>query len=172
MARGDPACQGSRIGRAHAICPSPVQSVPQGRTAPAWGSFAAPFRLPFPGAEWAGQAKAAPHHPARSHFPEDADGGTVIGFIPFKPTKFTSWFFEETGGFIREFWISDANRNAGHGSALLRLPESSFREHGMYASILTIGSAERFCRKHGYRKAPGCEAKNGDSVFVKQLAES
>ena len=98
-----------------------------------------------------------------------AGDGSIIGFIQFKPTKFTSWFFEETCGFIREFWISNANRNAGHGSALLRIAESYFMEHGMYTSILTTDTAERFCLKHGYRKAPGCKAKNEDEVFVKYL---
>ena len=98
-----------------------------------------------------------------------AGDGSIIGFIQFKPTKFTSWFFEETCGFIREFWISNANRNAGHGSALLRIAENYFMEHGMYTSILTTDTAERFYLKHGYRKAPGCKAKNEDEVFVKHL---
>ena len=102
-------------------------------------------------------------------FVRTARDGRIIGFIQFKPTKFTSWFFEETCGFIREFWISNANRNAGHGSALLRLAESYFKEHGMYTSILTTDTAERFYLKHGYRKAHGCKAKNEDEVFVKQL---
>lgn len=98
-----------------------------------------------------------------------AGDGSIIGFIQFKPTKFTSWFFEETCGFIREFWISNANRNAGHGSALLRLAESYFKEHGMYTIILTTDTAEHFYMKHGYRKALGCKAKNEDEVFVKHL---
>lgn len=97
------------------------------------------------------------------------DDGNIIGFIQFKPIKFTSWFFEESCGFIREFWISNANRNAGHGSALLRLAERYFKEHGMYTSILTTDTAERFYLKHGYRKALGCKAKNDDEVFVKRL---
>lgn len=102
-------------------------------------------------------------------FVRTADDGSIIGFIQFKPIKFTSWFFEETCGFIREFWISNANRNAGHGSALLRLAESYFKEHGMYTSILTTDTAEHFYLKHGYRKAAGCKAKNEDEVFVKRL---
>lgn len=100
----------------------------------------------------------------------DQDGG-IIGFLQFKPTRFTSWFFEETCGFIREFWIAEAHRNAGHGSALLRLAERYFRDHGMYTSILTTDTAERFYLRHGYRKAPGCRAKNEDEVFLKHLAE-
>ena len=90
-------------------------------------------------------------------------------FIQFKPIKFSSWFFEETCGFIREFWISEAYRNAGHGTELLRLAEDYFKKHGMYTSILTTDTAERFYLKHGYQNAWGCEAKNKDAVFVKHL---
>lgn len=45
--------------------------------------------------------------------------GKVIGFIQFRPVKFSSWFFEETCGFIREFWIAEEFRNNSHGTALL-----------------------------------------------------
>lgn len=95
--------------------------------------------------------------------------GSVVGFIQFKPIQFTSWFFEETCGFIREFWVSEAYRNAGHGTELLRLAEEYFREHGMYTSILTTDTAERFYLKRGYQRAHGCKAKNKDAVFVKRL---
>lgn len=98
-----------------------------------------------------------------------AEDGSVIGFIQFKPIKFTSWFFEETFGFIREFWISSANRNAGHGTALLRRAEDYFKEHEMYTSILTSDTAESFYLSHGYQRAPGCKANNQDEVFIKHL---
>lgn len=97
-----------------------------------------------------------------------ADGG-IIGFIQFKPTPFTSWFFEETCGFIREFWVSEAHRNVGHGAALLQQAEEHFKEHSICTSILTTDTAERFYLKHGYQKAPGCKAKNQDEVFIKHL---
>jgi|GEM_PF-349476 len=94
---------------------------------------------------------------------------SVIGFLQFKPERFTSWFFEETCGFIREFWVSEAYRGVGHGAALLRLAEDYFREQGMYTSILTTDTAARFYLRHGYQKTPGCKAKNGDAVYTKRL---
>ena len=95
--------------------------------------------------------------------------GSIIGFIQFKPIKFTSWFFEETCGFIREFWVSETYRNAGHGAALLRLAEDYFKKQGLCTSILTTDTAEHFYLNHGYQKAPGCKAKNEDEVFFKRL---
>lgn len=97
-----------------------------------------------------------------------ADGG-VIGFLLFIPIRFTSWFFEETCGFIREFWVADEFRNKGHGSELIALAERYFLERGITASILTTDTAGRFYERHGYEKAAGCGAKNKDEVFVKRL---
>lgn len=97
-----------------------------------------------------------------------ADGG-VIGFLLFIPIRFASWFFEETCGFIREFWVVETFRGQGHGSKLLSLAEQYFLEHGIYTSILTTDTAGRFYERHGYRKATGCGAKNKDEVFVKRL---
>lgn len=99
-----------------------------------------------------------------------ADGG-VIGFIMLVPIRFTSWFFEETCGFIREFWVAEAFRNQGHGSQLLALAERYFLERGIYTSILTTDTAQGFYERHGYRKAAGCKAKNKDGVFSKRLAQ-
>ena len=102
-------------------------------------------------------------------FVRTTEDGSVIGFIQFQPIRFTAWFFEETCGFIREFWIAKAYRGSGHGAALLRLAETWFLENGLYRSILTTDTAETFYRKHGYIEAPGCTAKNRDAVFSKQL---
>ena len=96
------------------------------------------------------------------------DGG-VIGFIQFVPIRFTSWFFEETLGFIREFWVAEAFRNQGNGAELLALAERHFLERGIYASILTTDTAERFYERRGYVRVYGCSAKNEDEVFVKRL---
>ena len=52
--------------------------------------------------------------------------GAAVGFIQFRPTLFTSWFFQETYGFIREFWVTPEARGMGHGAALLALAESWF----------------------------------------------
>ena len=97
-----------------------------------------------------------------------ADGG-VIGFIQFVPIRFNSWFFEETAGFIREFWVAEAFRGQGNGSELLALAERYFLEHGIYTAILTMDTAQRFYERHGYVRAHGCRAKNKDEVFVKRL---
>lgn len=102
-------------------------------------------------------------------FVRTSANGNAIGFIQFKPLKFTSWFFEETCGFIREFWVADGFRNQAHGSALLELTERYFIENGIYTSILTTDTAAHFYEKHGYINAPGCKAKNQDAVFLKHL---
>ena len=97
-----------------------------------------------------------------------ADGG-VIGFILFVPIRFTSWFFEETAGFIREFWVAEAFRGRGHGAELLALAERRFLERGICTSILTTDTARQFYERRGYVGAHGCRAKNQDEVFVKRL---
>ncbi len=98
-----------------------------------------------------------------------AADGSFIGFIQFKPILFTSWFFEETCGFIREFWIAEPYRNCGHGTALLGLAETRMREQGISAFLLTTDTAESFYLRHGYRKAPAMKARNGDPVFIKRV---
>lgn len=119
--------------------------------------------------DWDGLFREMNDDGGNKAFIETAGDGDIIGFILFKPTKFTSWFFEAICGFIREFWVAEAYRDMGHGAGLLRLAEGYFREHGMYTSILTTDTAERFYLKHGYQKALGCKAKNNDAVFVKHL---
>lgn len=79
--------------------------------------------------------------------------GSLIGFLMFKPTKFTSWFFEETCGFIREFFIFPEFRGSGHGTDLLSAAESYFLQHGMYTSILTTDTAPDFYIHNGYQRA-------------------
>jgi ribosomal protein S18 acetylase RimI-like enzyme len=125
--------------------------------------------LGFTVKDWDGLFREMNDEGDNKAFVRTAKDGSIIGFLQFKPTKFTSWFFEETWGFVREFWISEANRNVGHGTALLQLAENYFREHGIYSSILTTDTARRFYLKHGYQRAQGCKAKNEDEVFVKHL---
>ena len=98
-----------------------------------------------------------------------ADGNEIIGFIQFKPITFANWFFEETCGFIREFWIAKKYRSQAHGAALIHLAEKYFIDHGIYTSILTTDTAPRFYEKQRYSKAPGCIAKNQDDVYIKHL---
>ncbi len=95
--------------------------------------------------------------------------GAAVGFIQFRPTLFTSWFFQETCGFIREFWVTPEERGMGHGAALLALAESWFLRNGIHTAILTTDTAAGFYLRRGYIPAPGCQAKNHDDVFVKHL---
>ena len=95
--------------------------------------------------------------------------GQIIGFIQFRPLQFSSSFFKETCGFIREFWIAEEFRNEGHGTALIGLAEKYFIDNGIYTSILTTDTAARFYIRHGYVRASGCKAKNQDEVFIKRL---
>ena len=92
--------------------------------------------------------------------------GKIIGFIQFKPVKFSSWFFEETCGFVREFWVAEEFRNKGHGTALISLVEKHFIDNGIYTSILTTDTAAHFYKRHGYVNALGCMAKNQEEVFI------
>lgn len=93
----------------------------------------------------------------------------AIGFIQFKPIVFTSWFFEETYGFIRELWVAEKHRNRRHGSELLELTEKYLCDQGIYSSILTTDTTEHIYLKHGYVKVTGCKARNKDDVYVKRL---
>ena len=98
-----------------------------------------------------------------------SENGSVIGFIQFKPIALTNWFFEEKAGFIREFWVAEAYRKQGHGSALLGLAEGYFMEQSIQRILLTTDTAPAFYEKHGYRKNPGIQAKNHDDVYTKEL---
>ena len=120
--------------------------------------------------DWDGLFREMNDEGGNMAFVRTGGDGSVIGFIQFKPIKFTSWFFEETCGFIREFWVAGAYRHAGHGTALLRLAEDYFKERGIYTAILTTDTAERFYLNRGYQRAYGCAAKNNDAVFVKRLS--
>ncbi len=95
--------------------------------------------------------------------------GETVGFLQFRPIQFTSWFFEETCAFIREFWVAPEARGRGHGSALLALAEARFLESGIHTAILTTDTAADFYARHGYVRDAGCRAKNGDDVYVKRL---
>lgn len=93
----------------------------------------------------------------------------IVGFIQFKLIKLTNWFFEERLGFVREFWIADQYRNDGHGSALLDLAEEYFVENGIFKSILTTDTAEKFYLNRGYQKDLSYKALNEDFVYIKEL---
>lgn len=97
------------------------------------------------------------------------DNKEIIGFILFQPIKFSSWFFEETYGFIREFWVAEEYRNNKHGSELLKTAEKFLCNQGIYSFILTTDTSEQFYIKHGYEKVKGCIAKNYDDVYIKRI---
>ncbi len=97
-------------------------------------------------------------------------GGEALGFLQFQTASFTHWFLEEPFGFIREFWVAPAFRRRGYGSLLLERTEAYFLEHGAHRAILTADDAAAFYLAHGYKKAPGIQAKNNMEVFSKTLA--
>lgn len=119
--------------------------------------------------DWNGLFKEMNNDGDNIAFVRTSMDGEIIGFIQFKPVKFSSCFFEETCGFIREFWIAEEFRNKNHGTALINLVEKYFIDNGIYTSILTTDTAARFYKRHGYVKALGCRAKNQDDVFIKRL---
>ena len=98
------------------------------------------------------------------------DDGKTVGFIQFCPMDCAGWFMTKTLGFIREFWMAPAFRRRGYGSLLLERTEAYFLEHGAYRAILTADDAAAFYLAHGYKKAPGIQAKNNMEVFSKTLA--
>lgn len=98
-----------------------------------------------------------------------SESGDVIGFIQFIPIAFSSWFFEETRGFIREFWIREDYRHQGHGTALLDLAEHYLADQGIRTLILTTDTAPDFYRRRGYEQDGAITAKNKDDVFTKRI---
>ena len=97
------------------------------------------------------------------------ESSSPIGFIQFTVITFSSGFFEAKAGFIREFWVNGNCRNLGHGSELLRLAEEYFISNGVYKSILTTDTAEKFYLRHGYVKDVDITAKNEFDVYIKIL---
>ena len=59
-----------------------------------------------------------------------AEDGSAAGFIQFKPVKFTSWFFEETCGFIREFWVAPNTAALGTAPRSFVLRRTHFAGRG------------------------------------------
>ena len=72
------------------------------------------------------------------------DGGNTAGFLQFQMNEFSSWFFREPFGFIRELWIHPSRRGQGLGTALLHTAERYFAANGAYRSVLTADDAEGF----------------------------
>lgn len=127
------------------------------------------MELGIPVKNWAGLFREMDEEGGNAAFLRTAQDGSPIGFILFQPIVFLSSFFEETCGFIREFFIAGQYRGNGHGSALLSMAENYLKEKGIYTSILTTDTVGDFYRRNGYEKASGCRAKNQDVVFVKRM---
>ena len=119
--------------------------------------------------DWEGLFREMNSEGGNAAFLRTGHSGEALGFIMFKPILFTSWFFEETCGFVREFWVAPEVRGRGHGSALLAKAEGHLLASGIHTSILTTDTAADFYLRRGYAPAPGCRAKNHDAVFVKRL---
>lgn len=98
------------------------------------------------------------------------ENNEVMGFIQFRVEVLTNWFFQESVGFIREFWIKNNYRNKGFGSELLAKAEAYFLEQGIRKTILTSDTAEAFYIKHGYMKDSSYQAKNEDNVYIKIIS--
>ncbi|MBD5154868.1 MAG: GNAT family N-acetyltransferase [Oscillibacter sp.] len=95
----------------------------------------------------------------------------LLGFLQFQMTGFSNWFFEESFGFIREFWVHPAHRRQGYGSMLLSMAEHYLAEHGAHRAVLTADDALDFYLVRGYKKAPGIRAKNKMEVLVRSLSQ-
>lgn len=95
--------------------------------------------------------------------------GEIVGFIQFAPMRFSSWFFEEESGFIREFWVAPAWRRQGQGTLLLARAEEWFKERGIEEIYLTSDDAGAFYEARGYVRSHACTAKNRDNVYRKHL---
>lgn len=98
------------------------------------------------------------------------DGGVPAGFLQYCPMEFTGWFFSCKAGFVREFWVTPEARGKGVGTALLQHAEDRFRACGAGWSMLTTDSAEQFYLVRGYTCSSAWQARNGDKVYIKDLA--
>lgn len=97
-------------------------------------------------------------------------GDETVGFIQFKPISLENWFFEESYGFIREFWVAEKFRGKGHGTQLLRLAENCFTGNNIRQIILTAEPTEQsFYLSRGYKINGDIKAKNDLAVSVKAL---
>lgn len=136
--------------------------------------FRAAFQIYFAGLDitvkdWNGLFREMNEEKSNRAYLTLNENGDTVGFLQFQLTAFSNWFFEESLGFIREFWVAPAYRRQGYGKALLRMAEDYFAVHGAYRSILTADDAAGFYLAHGYEAAPGIRAKNKMEVLVKVL---
>ena len=94
---------------------------------------------------------------------------TIIGFIQCQTIELTHWFFKEHCGFIREFWVSKANRKQGHGDTLFNVAIKTFKAQKLKKAILTSEKTERFYTNRGFTCDNSYHALNKDTVYVKSI---
>lgn len=97
------------------------------------------------------------------------DRNEPIGFIQFQCETFMNWFFQESAGFIREFWIAEKYRNQGYGTKLMNLSFSYFQEKDIHKVLLTTDTAEDFYERKGFKKDLSYSAKNNLPTYVKNI---
>ena len=93
----------------------------------------------------------------------------VIGFLQFQKDELSNWFFNESIGFIREFYIDIKYRGKGYGTKLLALALGWFKNEGILKVLLTSDTADQFYLKHGFKKDKAYNAKNQLPIFVIDL---
>lgn len=93
-----------------------------------------------------------------------------LGFIQFTFISLEGWFFKESLGFIREFWVAEKFRKQGHGTELLSLAEKYFKAAGIHRIVLTAEEKEQqFYLNRGYTVCEYIAAKNNSAVSVKDI---
>ena len=122
--------------------------------------------------DWDGLFREMNEDEGTAAFLRMEENGSVIGFILFQKGEMKHWFFSESIGFIREFWVSAKFRGQGHGTALLEFAEKYFVENNVYKTILTTDTTPEFYLKRGYIRDCSYQAKNEDEVFVKLLKQA
>lgn len=94
------------------------------------------------------------------------ENNRIYGFIMYRKDELKNWFFCETIGFIREFWVCQNVREQGFGSQLLEAVEKDLRD--VDRIILTPDKSKQvFYEKRGYRQTK-IKALNSLSVYVKE----
>lgn len=119
--------------------------------------------------DWEGLFREMNNDEGTAAYLRTEENGSVVGFVQFQMGEMKHWFFSESIGFIREFWVSEKFRGQGHGTALLKLAEKYFLESNICKAILTTDTTPEFYLKRGYIKDCSYQAKNEDEVFVKLL---
>ena len=129
------------------------------------------FELDVTVKDWDGLFREMNEDEGTVAFLRENENGEVVGFIQFQKGEMKHWFFCESIGFIREFWVSEKFRGQGQGTALLELAEKYFTENSTYKTILTTDTTPEFYLKRGYIRDCSYQAKNEDEVFVKLLKQ-